>query len=279
LREALSSLDNGNYRKSSFLSGCTDFALSMAGTIIITIIFYLRLKTSGLKKAFLIISSLLMIAGMIYSGTRTANFMLVLEIALYILMTITEKKTLIFAGISLSILLFILFVPIYGNGTINRIRSTFQLNSDESLKVRDVNRHSIQPYIYAHPIGGGIGTTGVLNYPHNVGHPLAGFPTDSGLLSIVLEQGIVGLILTCLSYFIILRTAVRSYFRTRNPHYKIIYLAITCCVFGFVFAQYAQVAIGQVPNGFMFLGLIAILIRLNDNEKGDFPGIKSKTAQ
>jgi O-antigen ligase len=133
--------------------------------------------------------------------------------------------------------------------------------------VRDVNRHFIQPYIYTHPIGGGIGTTGVLNLPKNIGHPLAGFPTDSGLLQIVLEQGWIGLILTCLTYFIILKQGVQSYYRTRNPEFKVIYLAITCCVFGFVFAQYAQVAIGQVPNGFLFAGLVAILIRLNDMEK------------
>jgi putative inorganic carbon (hco3(-)) transporter len=267
LREALSSLDNGNYRKSSFLSGCTDFGLSMTGTIIMTIVFYLKLKTSRLKKAFLLISTILMTIGMAYSGTRTATFMLVLEVFLYILMTINEKRTIVFSAVCVVIGAFVLFAPIYGNGTINRLRSTFQINTDESLQVRDVNRHSIQPYIYTHPIGGGIGTTGVLNYPKNIGHPLAGFPTDSGLLQIVLEQGWIGLILACLSYFIILKQSVQSYYRTRNPEFKVIYLAITGCVFGFVFAQYAQVAIGQVPNGFLFVGLVAILIRLNDIEK------------
>jgi hypothetical protein len=267
LREALSSLDNGNYRKSSFLSGCTDFGLSMTGTIIMTIVFYLRLKTSRLKKFFLLVATILMTMGMAYSGTRTATFMLVLEVFLFILMTINEKKTIVFSGVCAVIGVLVLFAPIYGNGTINRLRSTFQISTDESLQVRDVNRASIQPYIYTHPIGGGISTTGVLNYPKNIGHPLAGFPTDSGLLQIVLEQGWIGLFIACLSYFIILRQSVQSYFRTRNPEFKVIYLAITCFVFGFVFAQYAQVAIGQVPNGFMFVGLVAILIRLNDMEK------------
>lgn len=279
LREALSSLDNGNYRKSSFLSGCTDFGLSMAGTIIITIVFYLWMKTSALKKIFLLVSTVLMATGMAYSGTRTATFMLVLEVGLYILMTINERKTLIFSGICFAIAAFVLFAPIYGNGTINRLRSTFQVHSDASLLVRDFNRHSIQPYIYSHPIGGGLETTGVLNYPKNIGHPLAGFPTDSGLLQIVLEQGWIGLIIACLSYFIILKRAVESYYRTRNPEFKAIYLAITLCVFGFVFAQYAQVAIGQVPNGFLFVGLVGMLIRLNDIEKNTILENKQKLAQ
>lgn len=267
LREALSSLDNGDYRKASFLDGCTDFGLSMTGTIIMTLIFYLRLKTSRLKKAFLLVSTIIMTIGMAYSGTRTANFMLILEVMLYILMTINEKKTALLTVICAMIGAFVLFAPIYGNGTINRLRSTFQINSDESLQVRDINRHSIQPYIYTHPIGGGIGTTGVLNYNKNIGHPLAGFPTDSGLLQSALEEGWIGLILACLSYFIVLRQSVRSYFRTRNQEFKTIYMAITCCIFGFVFAQYAQVAIGPVPNGFLFVGLMAIIIRLNDMEK------------
>ncbi len=267
LREALSSLDNGDYRKASFFDGCTDFGLSMAGTIIMTLIFYLRLKTSRLKKAFLLVSTIIMTIGMAYSGTRTATFMLVLEVFLYILMTVNEKRTAFFAVICAMIGAFLLFAPIYGNGTINRLRSTFQIGSDESLQVRDVNRHSIQPYIHTHPIGGGIGTTGLLNYSKNIGHPLAGFPTDSGLLQAALEEGWIGLILICLTFFIILKQSVQSYFRTRNPEFKAIYIAITCGIFGFVFAQYAQVAIGPVPNGFLFVGLMAVIIRLNDMEK------------
>jgi hypothetical protein len=252
LREMLSSLDNGNYRKSGFLSGCTDFGLSMTGTIIMTIVFYLRLKTTPWKKAFLLISTLVMTLGMIFSGTRTANFMLILEVLLYVLMTINEKKTLIFGALCAFMLAFVIFVPIYGNGTINRIRSTFQLSTDESLNVRDVNRHSI-------------------------GHPLAGFPTDSGLLMISLEQGYVGLIISCILYFIILVRCIQSFFRARNPEYKVIYLAITGFIFGFVFAQYAQVAIGQVPNGFAFAAMVAIVLRLNDLENRESTDLDTKT--
>ncbi|HWK04086.1 MAG TPA: O-antigen ligase family protein [Puia sp.] len=276
LREALSSLDNGDYRKSSFLSGCTDFGLSMAGTIVIALTFFLGLKTSRNRKLFLLISAILMSMGMAYSGTRTATFMLTLEIFLYIFMTITERRTFVFAAFFGVLFLFILFAPIYGNGTINRLKSTFQLSSDESLQVRDVNRHYIQPYIYTHPIGGGIGTTGVVNYVHNIGHPLAGFPTDSGLLNIVLEQGWIGLLIVCFSYFIFLKLCVQSYYRSDNPRFKVIYLAISCCIFGFVFAQYAQIAIGQVPNGFLFAGLMAIVIRLNSIEQSAHSAIKQK---
>jgi putative inorganic carbon (hco3(-)) transporter len=269
LREALSSLDNGNYRKSSFLSGCTDFALCMSGTIIIVLTFFLRLKTSYKRRLFLLSSAIIMTIGMSYSGTRTATFMLTMEVGLYALMTFTERRTIIFSGIFAVLFVFIMFGPIYGNPTINRLKTTFQVSTDESLKVRDVNRHRIQPYIYEHPIGGGIGTTGVLNYHHNIGHPLAGFPTDSGFLNVVLEQGWVGLLLVCLNWFVILRQGVRSFYRSSNSLYRTIYLAATTCLFGFVFAQYAQVAIGQVPNGFLFVALVAMIIRLGQIEKAE----------
>lgn len=263
LREKLAALDGGgNYRKSSFLASCTDFGLLMAGASIVFLIFYQKFKTTSRRKWFILVSLILSVLAMTYSGTRTATLMLTVEIALYVLMTINEKKTLIFFSFFMVLLLGVIFGPSYGNGTLRRLKSTFDLKSEESLQVRDINRHAIQPYIYAHPIGGGVGTTGVAFIQYNTGHPLAGFPTDSGLLAIVLEYGWVGLIIQCLTYFIILQQGVKSYYNTTDPHMKVLLLSSVIFIFGFVFAQYAQVAIGQIPNGFIFLGLNAVIIRL-----------------
>ncbi|MBS1603374.1 MAG: hypothetical protein JST42_11945, partial [Bacteroidetes bacterium] len=165
----------------------------------------------------------------------------------------------------------IIFGPSYGNAQIRRLKSTFDLKSEESLNVRDMNRHAIQPYIYGHPIGGGVGTTGVAYISYNPGHPLAGFPTDIGLLAIVLEYGIVGLLIQCLTYFIILQQAVLTYYRSGDQRTKIYLLCSILFIFGFVFAQYAQVAIGQLPNGFIFLGLNAVIIRLRQIEREKQP--------
>lgn len=263
LREKLAALDGGgNYRKSSFLASCTDFGLLMAGASIIFLIFYQKLKTTGRRKWFILLSLILSVLAMTYSGTRTATLMLTVEIALYVLMTINEKKTLIFFTFFAVLLLGVIFGPSYGNGTLRRLKSTFDLKSEESLQVRDINRHAIQPYIYAHPIGGGVGTTGVAFMQYNAGHPLAGFPTDSGLLAIVLEYGLLGLFIQCLTYYIILQQGVKTFYSTTDPHIKVMLLSAVLFIFGFVFAQYAQVAIGQIPNGFIFLGLNAVIIRL-----------------
>jgi putative inorganic carbon (HCO3(-)) transporter len=266
LRERLSALDSGGYRKSSFLSGCTDFGLLMAGSVIVVLTLYLKLKTSAGRKRLLLFSVLIMTLAMTYSGTRTATLMLVIEVLLYVLMTITEGKTMIFAGLFALLFAVVIFGPSYGNGTLRRLKSTFEFSTEESLQVRDINRHGIQPYIYAHPIGGGVGTTGVAFYEYNIGHPLAGFPTDSGLLNIVLEYGWVGLIIQCLTYFVILQQGVNAYFRSGDPHHKVLLLSATISIFGYVFAQYAQIAIGQIPSGFLFLAFNAAIIRLRQIE-------------
>ncbi|HXB91762.1 MAG TPA: O-antigen ligase family protein, partial [Puia sp.] len=218
------------------------------------------------RKRWVLFALIISVLAMTYSGTRTATLMLIVEIGLYVLMTFTERRTIIFFSVFAFVLLAVIFGPSYGNGTLRRLKSTFDFKSEESLQVRDINRHGIQPYIYSHPIGGGVGTTGVAYIDYNKGHPLAGFPTDSGLLSIVLEYGWIGLIINCLTYFIILQQGVLTYFKTNDPDRKIMLLTAVLFIFGFVFAQYAQVAIGQIPNSFIFFALNAIIIRLRQME-------------
>ena len=264
LREKLAALDGGdNYRKSSFLASCTDFGLLMAAASIILLTLYLNLKMPKGRKRLVLLGIVLSVLAMTYSGTRTATLMLIIEIGLYVLMTITDKRTIVFFSFFAFLLAVVIFGPSYGNGTLRRLKSTFDLKSEESLQVRDINRHSIQPYIYAHPMGGGIGTTGVAYIDYNRGHPLAGFPTDSGLLSIVLEYGWIGLLIQGLTYFIILYEGIRAYYKTRDPEERVLLLSAVLFIFGFVFAQYAQVAIGQLPNSFFFFGLNAVIIRLH----------------
>jgi putative inorganic carbon (HCO3(-)) transporter len=273
LRAALASLDGGGFRISSFLPSCMDFGLLMAASTIIFLALYLRLKTTRRRKRLFLVAMICSALSMSYSGTRTATLMLIVMVVLYVLMTINERKTMIFSSIFGFLLLAVIFGPSYGNGQLRRLKSTFDLKSEESLNVRDMNRHAIQPYIYGHPIGGGVGTTGVLYISYNRGHPLAGFPTDSGLLAIVLEYGVIGLLIHCLTYFIILQQGVLTYYQTRDPKRKIYLLASVLFVFGFVFAQYAQVAIGQLPNGFVYLGLNAVIIRLQQMEKEKQPSL------
>ena len=102
-----------------------------------------------------------MALAMSYSGTRTATFMLFVEVCLYILITSAKRKTILFSFFFAIVLGAIFFAPSYGNSTLIRLKSTFE-TEDESLKVRDVNRKFIQPYIHSHPLGGGVAVGWIL---------------------------------------------------------------------------------------------------------------------
>jgi cell division protein FtsW (lipid II flippase) len=175
-------------------------------------------------------------------------------------------KTLAFAIFGLFAFLFLMFAPIYGNMTINRMRSAFKFKQDASYEVRNVNRASVQPYIKSHPLGGGLMTTGVMSLKYNPGHPLAGFPPDSGLLKYALETGWVGLILLCTLYFIILQQGAHAFYRAREPEHKAFILAALVGLFANIIAQYSQVAIGATPELFFFYPAIAIIVKLSKLE-------------
>ncbi|WP_295124232.1 O-antigen ligase [uncultured Chitinophaga sp.] len=256
----------GTMRKFSFLSDPTSYGILMANMVIFALIMAMGPVSKRYRK-WLLTGSLFMALGMAYSGTRTAYAMLPAGIVLYILMTITSKKTLAFTVVFLMLFVVVIFGPFHSNGTINRIRSTFEFSEDESFNIRDVNRHYIQPYIYAHPLGGGLATCGVQGEVYNPGHPLAGFPPDSGYLKSALEVGYIGLGLTCLLYFIMLQVGVRNYYKCRDPEIKYYYVATIATTFAIIVAHYAQVAIGQIPGAFLFYGSLAVMVKLHTFDK------------
>src|SRR5690242_15203815 len=157
---------------------------------------------SYLKKVLLFAASGFMFFAMAYSGTRTAYIMVPAGIFLYALMTIYQKRTQILSLCFGIFFLLILFFPYNGSDTINRIRSAFAPKDDPSYMVRESNRALVQPYIYRHPIGGGLNTTGIMGLKYSPSHYLAGFPPDSGYLLTALETGWVGLAILCGLYLI-----------------------------------------------------------------------------
>lgn len=264
-RAGLYFLDNGMMRKFSILSDPAAYGIIMASSSVIMLVMMLHLKKMKWKAGYGI-TAVFVILGVAYSGTRTAYFVIAAGVALYILMNITNKRTMIFAGICFLGFAFILYGPIYGNPTINRIRSTFEFSEDASLKVRDENRKFIQPYIYRNPLGGGLATSGIAGLDYNPGHPLAGFPPDSGFVKTAIETGWIGFLLQCLLYYIILQSGIRSYYRAGNRYVRIVSLAAVTCVFTFVIAQYGQEAIGQVPGCFLFYSCLAIIVKTRQFE-------------
>ncbi|MGL1489090.1 hypothetical protein ACSTJG_25000, partial [Vibrio parahaemolyticus] len=78
------------------------------------------------------------------------------------------------------------------NQNILRFQSAFRPNNDASYRVRIFNQARIKPYIWSHPIGGGLGSTGEWGKKFAPNSYLANFPPDSGYVRTTVELGYVG---------------------------------------------------------------------------------------
>lgn len=220
------------------------------------------------RKSFLYIAAVINILATTYTGTRTATMMLAMGIAFYCLLTIYEKssKRLIIA--SVFIFTFIMVAPIYNNAVINRVRSTFKPSDDPSYLVRDWNRKFVQPYIWSHPIGGGIYTSGLLGTFYNPGHILSNVPPDSGYMQVLMEQGYIGLLLTLAFYFVLLRIGIRLFYRTRDPDLKALNAATVVFLFTLLAGQISQIVFfPQYPGSFFVLSAFAYMSKMNYFDK------------
>jgi putative inorganic carbon (hco3(-)) transporter len=252
----------GEYRKFSIFNGPTEFGIIMAGCAIFYILMSLEEKNKRTQILY-IVGSILMILGMSYSGTRTANAMLIAGALVFAALTIEKKPTRYFVGISALIFLFVMYVPIYSSAVLYRFRSTFSTDADASYIVRETNRKSVQPFIWSHPFGGGLSTT-ALGKKYNPGHPMAGFPTDSSYLNKALETGWIGLILTCILYFSILQFIVKAYFRTQNKDFKSLFGALLAFFFATFLAEMTQETVGVFANTVVYFPLLGIAFKLKE---------------
>jgi hypothetical protein len=257
---------DGNFRKFSTMSDPTAFGIVMASCLILFSVIALNEKKWYIRLT-LIVGLIFMFLGMAYSGTRTANAMAGAGLIMFVLLILNKKIGKIFAIFLVLAYLFIMYVPIYGNGTINRFRTTFNATQDASYQVRETHRAYIQPYIYTHPIGGGLGTTGDAGVQYNPGHFLAGFPPDSGYLKAALETGWIGLTIICILYFVTLRTSIRGYFESKDNNVQMLFAGCAGCLFAFYLADFAQEAILQITAIVVYYPIISLTLRLRNLNK------------
>lgn len=259
------SLPGGGLRKFSSFTDPANYGTFMAAGAAMLIVFFAGGPFHKTNKLFLGVFVLLVLLGMSYSGTRTANFMIVCGLGLYILMTIYKKKTQILALIAGLIFLFIMYVPIYGNATLNRFRTAFSGNISEnaSLDIRLIHRQMMQPYMHTHPFGGGVNTAGAPGQKYNPHHFLAGFPPDGAFFATALDTGWVGLALNCLFNFMILFYCIYYFYRCKNKEIQIYYAGMAVLLFSLFVGAYAQFTISSVPQSLIFIPMLAIIAKLH----------------
>lgn len=246
----------GRMRKFSFLASPPVFGFIMAYTSLMCMI----LASGPFRKtikAVLIVSSILMILGMVYSGTRAAYAVLPAGLVFYAILTF-KKKVLIAVAVFMVIGVIIVIMP-SSNPNIVRVQTAFKPDKDISYQVRVENQKFIQPYIQSHPLGGGLGSTGTWGERFSPNSPLAKFPPDSGYVRIAVELGWVGLLIYCLMLSIVFYTGIKDYFRIKNPKLKIISAALLTSVYALAVANFPQEAMGQLPTSLYFFAAIAMI--------------------
>ncbi|MFT4667748.1 MAG: putative inorganic carbon (HCO3(-)) transporter [Gammaproteobacteria bacterium] len=246
----------------SFFSDPTTFGIFMAymGT------FSLILATGPFKfwkRLFLVFAAFCMFLGMAFAGSRTPFVLVPFGFMIFTLLTLKKE---IIIGAAIFLVIGVAFVSKSTNSAvIHRIQSAFLTSrSDDTMSVREKNRHFIQPYIYRHPVGYGLGSTGIWAERFTPDSFLAGFAHDSGFVRVAVELGWIGLIIQLLFFFSILRTGIYYYVRVRDPKNKVIYLAITVVMFQLILSSYPQEAVTILPTSLVFYCFLAILVRLKD---------------
>ncbi len=253
-------LQGGLLRKFSTLSDPATSGVLFASVAMQCIILTIREKNKKIK-TWLLIASIINSFGFIYSGTRTATLMMVAGIAFYCIATIYERRTMIFAIIALLGFVALMVSP-WHPPAIERVRSTFNGTKDASAAVRDINRHRVQPYLYDHPMGGGIYTCVSEGSKYNPGHYLEHFTPDSGYMKVFAEQGFIGLGILLFCYYLFLRSGIKNFYRARNLEIQNHCIALVTMVFTLMVGQYSQIALVLEPGIFYFLGALVFFIKL-----------------
>jgi putative inorganic carbon (HCO3(-)) transporter len=187
---------------------------------------------------------------------------------LLFILKFNKRVLVIFAGFS-----FFLFVLVFmptSNNSLIRFQSAFRPSDDASYNVRAENQKRIQPYIRSHPLGGGLGATGVWGVRFAPYSFLAQFPPDSGYVRVAVELGFIGLFLICTLFFIVMKTGIENYFKIKDPELKTYCLAMILIIFAISVGNFPQEAIVQFPLSvyfYMFIAMLNITWRLDQQKQ------------
>ncbi|MES2332695.1 MAG: O-antigen ligase family protein [Bacteroidota bacterium] len=246
---------DGHWRKFSFLSDPVAFAYNMVISSILAICMAAATKSIR-RKIVLIVLACVFLYAMSFSGTRGAYVLIPVALLFYTILNFNKWVLVgsVVVGMGLAVLI---FMPT-SNPTLYRFQTAFKPTQDASYILRQMNQAKIKPYIMTHPMGGGLGATGVWGQRFAPESFLANFPPDSGFVRVGVEQGWLGLFLFCTLLFVMLRAGIINFFRIRNPELKSYCLAMVLIIFVLSIGNYPQEALVQFPTSIYFY-LVAAL--------------------
>jgi putative inorganic carbon (HCO3(-)) transporter len=245
-----------HWRKFSIFSDPVALAYNMVVSCIICLAFLSGTASIG-KRLLLILLATLFFMAMLYSGTRGA--FILLPIAFLLFGVLRFNRRILIVGILGALLLAGAILVPTSNPTLYRFQTAFRPSTDASYNIRTYNQTRIQPFILSHPMGGGLGSTGIWGQRFSPGSFLASFPPDSGYVRVAVELGWIGLLLFATLMFIILKTGIQTYLRIQNPELKRYCLAALLIVFTLNVGNYPQEALVQFPLNIFFYLAVALI--------------------
>lgn len=229
-------------------------------TIFSMIFIMLAVFLKGKTRFFYLVLALVGFVAMVFSGTRTAY--IVIPLALGAMVVLERKPKLYGLSAAMGIMFLIVILMPTNNYHIQRIQSVFKTEEDASFQVRENNRKAIMPFIYSHPIGGGLGSTGVWGMRFSPYTQLAQFAPDAGYMRIAVELGWLGVILYGALLITLFGLSYKRFKRIKDPDLKVLGLALISGLSTLFLIEYAQDINGKLPMNILLWIMMAIMMRL-----------------
>ena len=243
----------------SFFSDAASFGCNMGMSLVVFGVTALYIHSKPLRVYYIAVALLAGYAMMI-SGTRAAIAVPFAGFAFFVLLSKQWKIMIPGALLILSLFVFFKFTYIgQGNAEIRRMRSAFNATEDASFIARMKNQEKMRLFMNDHPFGVGIGEA----KRAEPGDYLYQLPTDTTLVHVWVETGIVGLSIFLLIFLVtFLKGTYDIWFRIENRQLRGLLSALLGGVAGILVSSYGNEMLQQFPNGptvymsmaFIFMG-------------------------
>lgn len=243
----------------SFFSDAANYGCGMAVAMVFFSISVLYTKSKALRFYFIIVA-LSAAYGMLMSGTRVAIVIPFVGYSLFAVLTRNIKVITAGAILIVGAFIFLNYTNyLQGNSYIRRMRTAFHPEQDASFRVRVENQRIMRAYLADKPLGVGIGTAKAAEYSQS---EISKIPTDSWLVMVWVETGIIGLILYIgVIAYIIGRGIYIIMFKIKTREIQAMAGAFLSAILGLFVASYANEVVAQFPNGpIIYMGMALVFM-------------------
>lgn len=258
----------------SVFSDAANFGGSMGMAMVVFAIAGMHGRSLGESIYFFIVAACACI-GMFLSGTRSALPVPVAGIMVYLVLIKDFKKMIPLALVCAIAVGLLAFTEIgQSNTAIRRARTIFHRQEDQSYLVRKQNQKELRTHMKALPFGNGLGMSAGRAQKHGDFSPLTFYPTDSWIVQLWVETGIVGLLIyLCVMCYVFARSAFLIFFKLKNRRLKGICAGLLSGILGLFVMSTNNEVFTQFPNSILVYVSIAVLFvspqidqRMQENE-------------